>query len=395
MVDYGITPTGFRRKTFAVVRDGIATKWRALISERLRLDEDSVLGNILNPVADEIAFVWELLEGVSSVLDPRNAAGMLAEGTLEFAGIIREGARQGTVIAQVGTNVDAETEFEEGQLIAHVAGAPANRWINSESFTVQPGPQLTSVRFDSEGAGAQYRAPALSLSRIAESVTGWTSISNPLDASPGRDVESIEDAFIRFREGLAAQGAGTVEGIRADVAVVNGVQQVRVFANKTSEQVGDLPPKAVRVVIWDGVTQEADEQEVAQALYNSVGATTLLMGAYSGEVVTSEGQRETLNFDRAVPLDIYVNVTVVSLLGVDEQEVKDAIIARMPTRIGAPVVFEKLQAGPATMVEVDDVPSFTVGTSPGPTGTANIPVGNAQIAVLDSSNINVTILENW
>lgn len=391
MVDYGWLPTGFRRKTFATIRDQIASRWRSTISRRLRIDEDSIFGNILFPIADELALLWELEETAAGALDPRNAVDVVAEGTLELVGVLREKPKQGFVDCDVSTNLSEETEFEAGDLIAHVVGQPDNRWLN-EAFTAPAGENTTSVRYVSEGVGSSYRAPSGSLIRIAQSVNGWTGITNPLDATAGVDEESIESAFIRFREALGAQGSGTVDSIRADVQAVEGVQQVRVFFNRTTEQVGDLPPKSTHIVVWDGIEQDADDGDIAQAIFDTVGGGTQTFGATSGTASDSEGNALDMAFSRAEAVQIYVDVTVISENGVDEQSVKDSVIERMPFLIGKSVVYEKILAGPASLDEVDDIDSFTFGTDPDPVGTNNVAVSETQIAYLDSSNISVTIL---
>jgi uncharacterized phage protein gp47/JayE len=386
MTDVGLTTTGFVRPLQADLAADILTDQRGTISAQLDGSESTVIGNLNNIFADQLAQVWELLEEVVNMLDPDNATGSRFVALSALTGVFPGGATKGLVTATV--NLAAATTFAAGALTAHVLDDPTNRWINRDAVTSAGAGNYSAV-FESEFAGSAAVAAAGTLTVIATPVTGWISVTNAADATPGTDGETEESLRIRRDASLARAGSGTVDAIRADVTAVTGVLQANVEENTTDAPVGALSAHSFRAVVWDGSPAAADNDEIAQAIFDTKPAGIVSIGTQSGTAVQSDGTLVTVNFERATEVPIYVSANISSTTGVAASAIKAALLAVMPTLVGGDVIYNKL-AGAVFIDGVDDYVSFTIGTAPSPVGTSNIMISATQIATLAESNIVLT-----
>jgi uncharacterized phage protein gp47/JayE len=383
----GLTTTGFVRKILDEIVADLGADERGRLSGQIDLSERTVLGNLNAVFGDHLSQVWEAFEELVRQFDPDNALDDRLVSLALLSGVERRGATSGLVTATV--NLDASFAFAAGDLVAHVADQPDNRWVNRDAVS-STGAGNYSVVFESEDTGAGASAASGTLSVIAQSATGWNSVTNALDATPGTDEESIEDLRARREASLSLAGSATVDAIRADVLQVDGVLQVLVEENTTDAATGGLSPHSFRVVVWDGDPAAADEDEIAQAIHDTRPAGIPAVGSTGGSATTADGQVVNVAFERATAVDIYVDVDIVSETGVSIADVKAAILAAAPTRLGEDVIFNRISAAVFSVDGVDDFDFVQIGTAPSPSGTANIAISNTQIALFDSANIVVT-----
>jgi uncharacterized phage protein gp47/JayE len=383
----GLTTTGFTRKILDEIVTELGEDERGRISGQLDLTERTVLGNMNAIFADQISQVWEAFEELVRQFDPDNALDDRLVSLALLSGVERRSATSGLVTASV--NLDAAFSAAAGDLVAHVADDPANRWVNRDAVTSTGSGNYSAV-FESEDSGSTAVVAAGALSVIAEAVSGWNSITNALDATPGTDEESIEDLRARREDSLSLAGSATVDAIRADVLQVDGVLQVLVEENTTDATVGALSPHSFRAVVWDGDPGAADDDAIAQAIHDTRPAGIPAIGTESGSATSSDGSLVTIAFERATAVEIYVVVDIESEVGVSIDDVKSAILAAAPTRLGEDVIYNRVSASVFNVSGVDDFASFTIGLAPAPVGTSNITIANVEIASFDSTRISVT-----
>jgi uncharacterized phage protein gp47/JayE len=384
----GVTDLGFERATFEDIFAETTSHQRARISEQLDVTERTVIGNVDAIASDQLAQAWEVLEEAYNAFDPDNATDDRLVALALLAGVERRGATKGLVTATV--NLAAGKTFAPGTMTAHVFDEPSNRWVNRDTVTSTVGTNYPAV-FESESPGSAAKAAAGTLTVIASPVTGWNSITTAADATPGEDQESIEDLRARREQSLAQAGSGTVDAIRAELLQVAGVLAgTEVYENTDDVVVDGIPAHSIRAVVWDGSPPAANNAAIAQALYNNRAAGVRAFGALTGNAVSSDGQVVPVAFDRATVVQVYVDVDIVSAVGVSIADVKAAVLAAMPTAVGGDVVYNRIAAAVFAVPGVDNFDFVEIGTAPAPSGTANISIGSAQIAVLSSGNIVVT-----
>jgi uncharacterized phage protein gp47/JayE len=394
VTEYGETATGFRRKTFAEIGESIRGKMRKRIDTRLVLDELDWVGNTVDTFGDELDLAWQALEVARNGFDPAKAEGSLMVAVAALTGTQRAQPTFGLCICTLG--IAANKTFQVGDLIAHVQGDPANRWKNRDIVVSTTADDYEGIFFKAETAG-EHIALAGTLTVIAATKSGWLSITNPTDAAAGHDLEDIDDLRVRREEDLESQASGSAPGIKADVLDVEGVVSCKVLVNDTEFDTIDQVKHSVRVIIFDGLTLDADDDEVAQAILESKGAATTTVGATTGTAIDANGDPVTVRFDRATQVPVYVAGELEVVDGADPVAVaaaaKLAIIAGGPSTVGERAVFEKIKATAFTVGGVTDVLAFAIGLAPAPVGTDNLEAAIDEILVIDSGDIDLTITE--
>jgi hypothetical protein len=163
-----------------------------------------------------------------------------------------------------------------------------------------------------------------------------------------------------------------------------------VIENTTDASVDGVPARAFHAVVWDGDPAAADDDDIAQAIYNVAGAGSVAYGDTTGTATKADGTSTSVDFTRVEVIDIYVDVDVESAVGVAIADVKAAVLGAVPERVGASVIINKVAAAVFSVPDVDDWDFVQIGTAPSPSGTVDIPISSTQIARLDSSDIVVT-----
>lgn len=381
-----LTTEGFERPLQADLAASIAADQRGTISAQLDVSESSVVGNLNNIESDRLALAYEALEEAVVMLDPDNATGERLVSLALLTGTERRAAQPGSVT--VTCTLTASTVFGAEELVVHAVNDPTNRWFNRDVVETTTAGDY-EITFLSEVSGVDAVAAAGTLTVIASPVAGFSAATNAEDATPGRDLESIEELRARREQELALGGSGTVDAIRADVLQIDGVIECLVEENVLDTTVGDLTAHSIRVVVWDGDPGVVADDDIAQAIFGTAPAGIVLIGTESGIATRSDGSTTTRAFERAEVVDIYVSADIESATGVSSAAVKAAIAAAMPNLIGGDVKYNRISA--AVFIDgVDDFTTLTIGTAPSPVGTSNIAIGNTQIAQCDVSNIVLT-----
>lgn len=380
---YGVTPEGFNLKPFTQIQSDMQEYVRAKISKHLQLTEKTGLGNVLNAAADQLAELWEAEEFSYHAFDKDNATDEAFIALCELTGTKRRGATKGVVVTTC--SFAGAATYAPGALVAHVAGFPDNRWVNRDTLNIPAAGSYPGIIFEAESAGAQGTCNPATLTVIAQPVTGWGSITNPAESTDGQDIETLEALYVRREQELQQGGSSTLPAIKANVSAVAGVVQVEAIQNRTDYPTS-IPPHSFRVIVWDGVAPAASNNEIAAAILDA-SAGIQSVGAHSGVAVDADGVPQTIYFDRAVGVPIYVSIDVDgSTSGVAQAIVDEG----SKLRAGGDIIREKLKGAAIVLPGVNDIVACTLGTTPAPVGTANIPIAIDQIALFDVSRVVVT-----
>jgi hypothetical protein len=384
-----ITATGFQEQTQAEILQALIDDLRTVISDKLDLSERSVLGNYINILAPRLASLEQVMGEAYAAYDVDAASDDRFVALCLLSGIERRGATNG--LADVSLTLQASKTFAAGDLVAHVVNDPTNRWENRDAVASTTAGAYPAV-FISQLASSLAIAPQGTLTVIADPVDGWDAVTNGAlgDATPGTDIEAIEALRVRREQGVAASASRTRGGIRAAVVDLDGVLSAEVFENTSLTTDADgIPGKSIRVVVWDGSPAAADDDEIAQAIYDRKAEGILSVGVESGVAQDADIGPVTLLFDRATESPVTVAVVIESSDGVAIADVEAAILAAFPGGgvglVGAEVVFHKLAGSVFAVAGVDDYSSFLVNG-----GTADLAAVQSTIYTLDASDITVT-----
>lgn len=234
-------------------------------------------------------------------------------------------------------------------------------------------------------------AGAGTLTEIITTISGWDAVTNPSDAVLGRNRETDEEFRARRIAVLQGFGNATISAIQGDVLMVDGVSLCRVFENDSGVTDSEgRPPHSVEVLVNGGA-----DLDIAKAILESKAAGIQTHGSTSQVVNDSQGTPHTIYFSRPAAVLIYLDVILVvnsEFPAGGAQTVKDALLAwGLSFTVGQDVIVHPyLEGAIADVPGIVDV-TVNIGTSPSPSGDANIAIGQTQYASFDASRITVTV----
>lgn len=390
-----VTAAGLQIKTLQEILDELSAQQKAEIDATLNTAADSPIGQLNGIFASQLREVWEVLQVAYNGFNSDAAEGFLLEKLSALTGTVKRAASKSTVALDCDLNIG--TTLIAGTHFANVVGSPTNRWTPAANFTAPVG-GVQSVNFEAEFAGAVV-ANAGTITVINTAVTGWNSVTNPTDATVGREADT--DAILRQRreDELRATGSATVDAIRADILQDPDVLQCNVFEN-TSDTVdaSGLPPKSFEAIVFDGTPPALSNDEIAQLVWNTKPAGILAFGLESGTATDSLGFFHTISFSRPTEREIWLELDLDINLSsgyAGAAAVKDAIVLLNNTKllVGRDVIANDIVCIAQAFPGVIDVSALRLGFSASPVGTTNLVIGPRELARLDTGRI--LIAENF
>ncbi len=394
---FGVISTGFSRKTTQDILSDIETRQLAEISPNLDLSTATPWGQNNGIFADELGAAWEVLEVCYHAFDPDQAEDFLITSLSKLSGTERRAASYSGVTLTL--DLDSGVTLESGTHFAAVDGDSSSLWTPSEDY-VGVGGTGQDVLFRAENAGV-VSANAGTITVIHTSVAGWNSVTNALDADEGHAIDDDPTLRTRRENQLTATGSSTVDAIESDVLEVDGVESCTITENNSDETVGGIPPHAIHALVFDGETPAADNDEIAQAIWDSKAAGIGATGATSGIAEDANGVTHVVPFSRPDQVAIYIDLTVIDGASFDDLGGETGLATYLVTElkavhgVGQDVQYRladslALYFG-GLRVGVTGVTAFTMGTAPGPTGTTDVAIADDELATFDTSRISVTV----
>lgn len=404
----GVSDTGFEAKRLADVLGDSAEQLRTIVDpvtgETLQPDfgsEDPAMQVVQVPL-EGVGLAWEAGQLIYQQYDPSKATGPSLYGLVQINGIQQQDASPSIATLQLtGT---PSTVIPAGQLISDVNNV--NQWSTQ-----------TEVTLDLSGLGEVEARCAVfgpipadtgTLINIVTPVAGWTGVTNADPAILGRNVETDTELRQRRSRSTMAPAASPVESVFANLANVPGVTYARVRQNNTLvPDSNGIPGKSVAAVIVGGAAED-----IAVTLLARTGVVAEWFGNTSQTLFDVQGEPYVVKWTVPDPLPIYVEYTIEvvnpNLFPVDgPQQIKDATIAYAQGGApalgiddgfsttgfppGATVIQSRLYT-PLNFIPGHRVVSVFIGTSPGPTGTADIATPWDQFPLFLDANIDVVVI---
>lgn len=305
---YGVTPQGFVRPTVLDLKALMESDQLAEIASDLDVATDAILGQLNGIVARHLGIAWEALETAYNGFDPDAAEDFLLTMLSKLTGTGRRAASYTRVPCTV--NLDEGTTLVPDEHFAHIEGKPDVRFTPVDEFTAPSTGNHAGVMFRAEQTGP-IDAPDNQLNVIATSLVGWNSINNPTAGSRGRVADDDPTLRERREAQLTAPGSGTVDAIRADLLELDDIDAVLMYENVTDlTDTNGLPAHSFEAVIWDGDPAAADDDEIAQIIWDSKPAGVRSFGSESGMAVDRNGDEQLVSFSRATVRDVYLEFDV-------------------------------------------------------------------------------------
>lgn len=332
-------------------------------------------------------------------IDPLFSSGRFQDAIGRFYFMTRKAAEPTAVQCILGGL--PTTVIPAGKLATDTAG---NTYVLSGDVTIGAG--STALSSWANLVAGPVPCPAGSLVKVAQSVPGWDTITNPADGVQGRLVETPQEFEIRRQNSVAANGRGSVQAIQAAVFGVANVLDVYAIDNTRGFVVNkgstNYPMLAHSLYV---AAVGAIDQDIANAIwlkkddgcdYN--GNTTLTVLDTLNYQPPYPAYQVIFNRPTSTPVKFAVSLVASPTLPSNIVAlVQAAIVAQFtgatglaPARIGAAITGSAYYGAVLGVAPGITVLSILVGTS-APT-LAQVIMGIDQAPVTDASQISVTLI---
>lgn len=380
-----LTSQGLTRTRLDERLTALQEAMRAIFGPNINLDPDTVDGQTLGVFAESISNLDQLAEDTYHSFNPQSATGVALSRLVQLNGIRRIEGTYSTVdllcVGQEGTIIPA------GSLVK----SSTNATFQTTAAATIPASGQVSVPARASVMGAVL-APSGTLTKIDTPIYGWQTVSNPLDAVPGRAEETDEQLRLRRRASTSTPGQSIVDAMYGALSNIPDVLQALVYENdQDTVDANGLPPHSIYCVVEGGANQD-----ILDTIWLKKTAGTTTHGTTSGTVTDSMGNPHVLNFSRPADTNIWVTVNLHTRPGWPTdgaQRIKDALTAWALANqsIGEEVIHSRL-FDPINSVPGHSIDSLYIDTAASPSGTANIAVPFDGLARFDSARIVVNIL---
>lgn len=300
-----------------------------------------------------------------------------------------------SILAQLKVAIDATLSatfncYIEGARLFLVRNDPFQTVTFTTSLNMRIEKVLKPGLVQDDEAGP-FPANAFDIDTISVPIIGWDSVYNPIPAITGRLQETDEELRERFRNSKFIISANIIESLIDALRNVTGVTDVKVYENDTdfTDTIG-VTPHAFMPIVLGGLPTD-----IAQAIWTNQPTGIASIGDTTVQIADSQGNLHDIGFKRPTEVPVYITMDISNtgdMPGDAIAQIRQNIINYGSTTylIGDEVIYSRFYT-PINAVPGHEVNSFTMGTSPSPTGTSNIAIAFDEVAKFDPANIIITI----
>lgn len=361
----------------------------------LNLTDDSVVGQILGIVAQELGECWAAAGMAAVQFDPLKNYGSGQAGTVQLNSITRkEGAP--TIIAMLLTGKSG-TLVPAGSLIA----TGTNEEIYAtRTDAVIPSNGTVTVNAQSAAKGPFEPGPG-TVFAIQTPINGLESAVNTQTLSIGTYEETDTQLRLRQQRSTSLTSYRQIEAIRAAVANVPGVIYSRAYQNSSVCPMDHrgIPFKEVAVVAVGG-----DSRAIGEALFLRFPAGQIGHGNTHEVFYDSQGQSYAVGFSRPVDVPVYVSCSLKITNRADFPDngtdlIRQAIIDYAESggdgnTYGFPpgenIIRTRLFT-PVNSVGGHRIERLKIGIAPDALGTGDIPIAWDRVGAWSADNITIEV----
>lgn len=387
-----ITAAGLSIPVFNDIQSAILSAFQSVYGSTTYLGNDSADYQWISAISLKLNDNMQLCQLAYNARSPLTAIGSDLDSILKINGLARLSSSNSVVSLLLsgnpGTSIGAA-------LISDVNGI---LWQLPSGINIGGGGSVNVTAVCQQG-GAISAAPNTIKTPVGGFTAGWISVTNPSSAIVGTPVESDSNARARQSISVALPSSTRLAGTIAEIKAVAGVTLTNVLENQTgvTDAYGNLGHSMTAVVM--GGTDLA----VATAIFNNrgIGCNTIGATAVSMTEVSvtdpNSGNVMTIGFVRPVSVPIYVTLGIHGLTSnynsAMQANIKNAIANYLNSlQIGEEVTQSALysialSAVPNLLQPDFSIRSLQLGTSPSPSGTADISMNFWQVSSSLAANV--------
>lgn len=407
------TDTGFDRKELDDLRDDINALFIKRFGDGIDLDDSQTPGMLAGVLSEADDTLEKLAQGVYNSFFVLKSSGANLDDLAAELEVYRKPAVNAYVELQIDGYVDPdsptiipeETQFStpDGQVFSTMSDTT----ITQQATYVDSGGNTQPLEDDDGNAlGRQIvQAAAIETGTASnvmpntiinpeDSIDGFYAVTNPSAATGGGDPETDDELRQRVLANRLNTPNSTPDGIQTAIKNLSGVTDVRLINNNTmsADSYGN-PAKSVHLYVIGGA-----DADIIQTYFDYLPPQSNTIGSVMGTATDIGGRQYIVAFDRAETVPVFIKVDI----HIDDTKfdtdngpasIKTNIVNYFDTLgMGDKVLYSKLFAPAYSPVGVTDV-ALTLGTSLDKLTEADVSVSDFQLAVTNSTNITVNIIE--
>lgn len=301
-----IDGTGFTLSTLKEKLSVWQNRLRSVFGNDFVIKKEGVVDNIATASSLSSMDLENQIAFLIKQLNPMTAEGKWQDNLYRTIGLVREQATY-TVVSRTCTGTP-NTVIATGALIIENASTK-DQFRNNDPINFDAnGKAFGSFTAEESGAIDLPSTATINIVTPLPNLTGVFYESGNL-VQIGQDYEN-DDAFReRWQYTSATAGANTDDGLlKALLSLVESKSDLKIFSNRTAVEKDGLPPHTQRIVL----NSAQDDETIANTIFKNIvdGNMVGLNGAIEVEVTDSEGEKETIKFDRASVKTIYIKVRI-------------------------------------------------------------------------------------
>jgi uncharacterized phage protein gp47/JayE len=369
--------------------DRITAMYKARYGDDINVDPESPDGQWLGDWAEMLNDAEQLDLTNYNMNSPSGAVGAALSRLARLIGVTRKSAQFTTVAITLGGT--PSQLIPAGSLFDNPDDPDLPPFETAADYTIGGGGTVSGQGICTESG--PFSVSSGKLTRPLDVVTGWDTVTNPTAAVPGRAVETDPVLRVRMAESVAIPSQSMLDGLRAALNDLAGVDDVVVYENTAnSTNARGEPAHSIHVIIDGGVAAD-----IANAIWVKASMGCTKFGAVSDVVLDSQGNPQEMRWDVPVDLDVYITVTLNRTPNAFEVNViKNALVAFgvETSRIGQNVPHGDLYS-PINDLEITGGPglpsivSIHLGDAPSPTLPNDLSVAYNARPRYDTANISV------
>lgn len=390
-------PQGLQVPATQDILNGVLADMSAAFGGGMNTALTTPQGQLATTIAAAIAASFDLLASIVNDVDPAYSSGRMQDaiGRLYFM----------TRTPQTYTSVVANCVGAQGTVIP--AGARAQD-ANGILYACDTGGQIPSggtisLAFSCLTPGP-IACPAGTLNVIYQALSGWDSISNPADGTPGAYAETSAAFEARREASVAGNAFGPAAPVLAALlnpAKTPGVVDAYVVDNPLATAQTIRGVSVAAHSLYCCVLGGAD-QAVGNTIFTKLSPGAAMTGGTTVTVTDTNPAfvapfpTYSIQFDRPAAVPIFFAVSIVNGTSVPSDattQVQQAITAAFAkaARMGGDIEALAYAGAVAALGPWARLRSLTVGTAVNPTG-ANVSLNINQNPTISAANVAVTLV---
>lgn len=324
MANNYIGTDGLVTQSLEEITADITNLFKSVYGEDINIEQNSPDGQFIGILAQEKKDTLDLVTEFYNSLDVDAVVGLPQDIIYKLNALTRKNYTYSycyvnlTITEPVtlqGLDDDIESADGTGYTVTDGNG---NRWILAESQTV-----TTAGTY-----GYNFRAAELgSVTALANSITimetvvrGVASINNPASNYITGNTGESDSAFrTRRNRSMSVPTQGFDESTESQLLELSDVVDCKVYDNRSNEVVNGIPAHGIWVIVEGGLAEE-----IGEVIYNNLPPGIPMKGSQTVVVPKVNGDIETIYYDIAKSVPLYVRATIYNFSDstIDEDYIK-------------------------------------------------------------------------